>query len=741
MSTIGIDTSTSEDASELTWIWRTLRRRSGMIIAIVLLACVGMTVFILNRTKEYTAFAEILIGPEVNEFSTLEQERDFSPKVFGPAEMESEVRLIKSAHVIKGVIEGLDLEFETDKLTAFLNNVFGGFKTAFGWLRVTEAQSEDVDYEALEAGFILDEFRDNLSIERDPLAHVLSIGYTSKSRAEAALVANTLAETYLKDRLESKRKALTETVENLGRSVDELAGWLKSREREIETFRADSDLYEVRGASPAEQRYNNLAEQLTEARLNLTDAESRLSQADEAVREGKALGSIREVQTSQVISDLRRQETEVQRQIADLATRFGENHPIMTNAKAELQDVQLSIDREIGRIIEQLQLEVTVAGNRHNTIKQQLEKAQAELSGSKTSRIRLKELERDAEAPRRVYEAMLDRYQRAREQEKLLLDSARIIGSAQIPVNPSNMKGILLLGFTALGSCAFGVGVAFLLELTRKGYQNAVELEKDLGHPVLGLVPMVHRTGEGKNERWEILEAYGLTEAIRGLVYTILPKADRQGRDAGKVLAITSSFPDEGKSTIALSLARQAAFSGLRTLLIEGDLRKPGMREGMTKVDTDLGLVDVLRGNVQYADDAITTEQESGVDIMLGMGPADDAFTLMRNARMSQLLTAVAPRYDLVVIDAAPIMAVSETRTLVDLADETLFIVRWKTTDRSAARAALQGLERMDATIAGLLLTQVNLREHLKYEDADRLAYQDRYSQYAEHYKVHAPRG
>ncbi|MDH3662937.1 MAG: AAA family ATPase, partial [Alphaproteobacteria bacterium] len=327
---------------------------------------------------------------------------------------------------------------------------------------------------------------------------------------------------------------------------------------------------------------------------------------------------------------------------------------------------------------------------------------------------------------------LADRHQRAREQDNLLLYSARVIGPAEIPVNPSNASGVLLLGFTAAASCTFGVGLAFVLELLRRGYHNAVEVEKDLGHPVLGLVPTVHWTGTSKSQRWEILETFGLTEAIRNLVHAVSPKVDREGRDSAKVLAITSSFPDEGKSTIALGLARQAALSGLKTLLIEGDLRKPGMREGMNKIE--LGLVDILRGHVRYADDAIVTEPESGVDVILGMGPTDDAFTLMRSGRMSQLLQAASPRYDLIVIDTAPIMAVSETRILVDLADETLFIVRWKTTERSAARAAMRDLERMDARIAGLLLTQVNLREHLKYEDTDRLAYQEKYNQYAQAY-------
>lgn len=730
MSSSGLRLRGSEDGRELAWLWRAVRKHTGKIIAITALACIAMTAFIVTRTKEYTAYTELLIGPDANEFGNLEEGNDNRSEGVGPAELESEIKLIRSTHVISEVIGELDLNFENTSPPII--------ETVFSWLGVTAARSGEEELDPLATGKQLTAFRKKLIIERDPLAYVLSVGYKSPDREEAALVANTLARTYLRDRLESKRKALTETADNLGRSVEELAGWLKSREREIETFRAEADLYAVSGASPTEQRYNTLTQQLTEARLVLTEAESRLSQADEAVRQGKALGSIREVQSSPAIGSLRGQETEIRRNIADLATRFGENHPIMTNAKAELVDVRQSIKREIGRVVEQLQLEVTVAENRYETLKQQLSAAQAELSGSQTSRIRLKELERDAEAPRRVYETMLERYQRAREQEKLLLDSARIIGPAQIPVRPSNVSGMLLLGFTAAGSCAFGVGLAFLIELLRPGYQNAAEAEKDLGHPVLGLIPTVHRSGRAKNERWEILEAYGLTEAIRSLVYAVLPKTDREGRDSAKVLAITSSFPDEGKSTVALSLARQAAFSGLKTLLIEGDLRKPGMQEGMTKIKLDLGLVDILRGDVHYADDAIATEPESGVDIMLGLGPAEDAFTLMRGERMAQLLQAVRPRYDLVVIDAAPIMAVSETRTVIDLADETLFIVRWKTTERSAARAAIRDLERMDASIAGVVLTQVNLREHLKYEDADRLAYQDKYNQYAANYKAHA---
>ncbi len=724
MTSLGTGETSSGEGREFAWMWLAIRKHLSKIIMIVLVASMIAASFVLTRTKEYTAYAEILLGPSTNDFGNLDEDNGRWSEGISPADMESEVRLISSSDVVRDVIEELDLN---------LDQPGWDFKDyILSWANAKNLPSEEELPKAVNDAKKVKAFREQLSISRDPLAYVITVGFESSDPEQSALIANTLAEAYLNDRVQAKRRSLSETAENLRRSVEEMGAWIKSAEREIDDFRADSDLYAVGGASPAEQRYNTLSQELTEARLELTNAQARLSQADDAVRNGKALDSLREVQTSQVINSLRSQESEIKREIADLSTRFGANHPVMTNKNAELSDIRQSIDREIDRVVDQLQLEATVAENRFNTIKSQVEAAQSDLASSQATRIRLSELERDAEAPRRVYETMLERYQRAREQEKILADSARIIGRATVPDQPSNISGLLLLGFTAAGSCAAGIGLAFLLEARRPGFANGQEIEQALGYPVLSMVPLVHQSNRSKksNDRWQVFEAYGLTEAIRSLVYAIMPKSDMRERDTGKIVAITSSYPDEGKSTISLSLARQASFSGLRTLLIEGDLRKPGLREGLRTINATYGLVHLLRATVNDAYECISTEPDSGVDIMLGFGPADDAFTLLRGDRMGQLLEGVRSRYDLVIIDCAPILAVSETRSLIDLSDESLFVVRWKSTERSAAKTAIRDLERIGAEIAGIVMNQVDLREHLKYEEADRLAYQEKYQGY-----------
>lgn len=335
----------------------------------------------------------------------------------------------------------------------------------------------------------------------------------------------------------------------------------------------------------------------------------------------------------------------------------------------------------------------------------------------------------------RFYQIMLDRYDRAREREEDFEDPARIIERATVPNKPSNFSGLLLFGIVVAGSCAIGIGAASLLEALQPGYASASEVEAELGHQVVSMLPLVQKPKGSKKSaaRWQVYEAYGLTEAVRTLVYALLPKRDLHHQQDCKIVAITSSYPDEGKSTVALSLARQASFGGLRTLLIEGDLRKPGLQARLETINPTYGLADLLRSTVDDVYECVVTEPESEVDIMLGFGPAEDSFTLMRSERMAQLLDAIRPHYDLVILDCAPIMAVSETRSLVDLADETVFVVRWKTTERGAAKTAMRDLERMDTKITGIVINQVDLREHLRYADADRLAYQEKYARYVEH--------
>ncbi|MGH1478568.1 MAG: GumC family protein [Geminicoccales bacterium] len=717
------------NGNELAWAVRAIRKHLFGIVLLVGVAVAAAAAYVVLREDEYVAYAEILIEPVGDSFGNLKEDRDRVLPVVEPAEMETALKLVTSNKVLRPAIDRLNFRLSSQEGAGFAKMMQGWFKA--------EALENEPSAQPNEAT-VLRLFREKLIIQRDALASIISIGYRSTDPKEAATVANTVAEIYLDERLKAKREVYSRTALHLDQRVKEMATWLRSAEAEIERYKADADLYEVGGAAPVEQRYAKLSDQLTEANIALTEAKARLSQADRTFGDEAAddiaisdLDSIKEVQASAVIGDLRRQESEFNGRLADLRSQYGKNHPLVLNTLAGLADVKASIEAEIRRIVEQLNLEVDVAANRVATIEQNLREAQRQLDSSQASRIGLRELERDVAGPSRVYELLLDRSQRAREQEKLVADTARIVSQAIAPDRPDQLSGKLLLGVVCFAFGSAGAGLAVVRELRRPGYLDADSLIDDLQCKVLGLVPRVRRaSGSGATSQKRSLEAFAFVEAVRGIVQKIVPRYPDKVFTGAKVLAVTSCFPDEGKTTLSLSLARQASFGGLKVLMIEGDLRKAGLREKLKTMEIDTGLVHVLKGTAT-ADDAIVEEPASQVDMLFGLGPAKDAFRLIRSPNMNALIEEKRQLYDLIVVDCGPALAVSDTQSLLELADGVVFVVRWQTTERSAVRGVLRDLKLQQIDIAGVVMTQIDLAEHMKYGETDQLHYQEKYHSYA----------
>lgn len=729
----------SSETSELAWIARTIRKRWLMIVALVAVATLAAGSYVKLRVKEYTAYAEILIQKDNADFASLNDGNSNNRKNIGPTEMESEVRLVRSFRVLQTVLGEVELPDLAQKAWFPDSYVRAAEAAVRKWMPTEIEDDVETGSHLLEAQK-LRTFRKHLDIRRDPLASVISVGYKSVDPNTAAKVANLVAEAYLESRIASKRNALGETASQLRRGVDEMETSLKGIERDIERFRSDADLYSVDGVALVERRYLDLVDERTKSQLALSEAKTRLAQADAARIDDGELGSIKEVQGSRIISELRVQESQLRRRMSDLAEEFGPNHPNIKKMQAELAGIDISITVEIDRIVKQISREVWVAENRLEEITKQIHAAQRDLAGSQSSQLTLRELERKAVSSREIYEAMLDRLKRATEQEKLVVDTARLISPAVIPTLPSNFSGIFIVGAVATGSCFIGIGLASLREMRIPGFTHSADVEGEFGHEVLCMLPhtknLTHLGLKMARNHREQLEALAYVEGVRSIVNSIVPSRQVFDETEGKILAVTSSFPGEGKTTLSLHLAGEAARNGIKTLLIEADLRKVGLRPELENILSPLqekGLVDLLEeGSSEVFSDAIMTDPSSGADIILGFGPSKDAFALSRSRKMVTLLKSVKSFYDLIVIDCAPILAVSDTQSLCRLADETLFLVRWQSTDRGAVQSAMQELKRAEVSIGGVVMTRVDLGAHMKYGNAaNKLRYQDKYGDYA----------
>jgi succinoglycan biosynthesis transport protein ExoP len=200
----------------------------------------------------------------------------------------------------------------------------------------------------------------------------------------------------------------------------------------------------VQGSSGAELRYVELSRELSLAEADLARAAARAGQLQGGI------DTLAEGGASPVITDLRRQEAELNRRVAELSTLYGDRHPTMINARAELRDIQRSLARERQRLVEQVTTEREVAQARVDDLRGQLDRLEATLGRNTTAQVQLDQFESRSETTRRTYEDLLERFQRATEQQHLLRSPARIVTPARPPAKPDGRRSILVLGFTAM---------------------------------------------------------------------------------------------------------------------------------------------------------------------------------------------------------------------------------------------------------------------------------------------------
>jgi capsular exopolysaccharide synthesis family protein len=254
-------------------------------------------------------------------------------------------------------------------------------------------------------------------------------------------------------------------------------------------------------------------------------------------------------------------------------------------------------------------------------------------------------------------------------------------------------------------------------------FRNGGQLEAETGVPVLGLVPQV-RLPPGHRIDTYLAEkpASSYAEAFR-IVWFSLKHAVPEG--GLRVLLVTSSVPEEGKSVTALSLARTAAKMSLKVALVDADVRRPSIGR-MLGVAPVKGIAEILKGEATL-DEAMMRDPLSSVDVLMPSAP--QAIDLMATSTdLARLVSELRERYDLVVIDSPPTMPVADVQVLARLADYTLFCVRWNETPRASVVASVRSL--VAANVAGTLLTRVNIRKHARYGYGDVGYYYGKYPGY-----------
>ncbi|MFZ2619690.1 MAG: polysaccharide biosynthesis tyrosine autokinase, partial [Alphaproteobacteria bacterium] len=612
--------------------------------------------------------------------------------------------VIRSAYIAGRVVDKLKLTEDPLFNPSLTPSVLGHAKAYVKSLIFGAGESQEDAARAVAVQILLGRY----SVSNPPRSFSIFVTAQARDAEMSATLANAIADEYLKDQLETRFNATKRAGDWLGGRLEELRDAVRNSEQAVQKFREENNLYEQEGVTLNDQQMSELNSQLILARTSRAEAEAKLGRIRQLAKTGR-INSAGDVLSSNLIQRLREQEAEVQRKVADLSTRYGAKHPELAKVKAELTDLRGKIGMEVQNILGSLESDVEIARSREIELQKNLTGVQKEAGTSTAAEVKLAELTREASANRQLYESFLNRSKETNEQVDLEQADARLVARAEMPLKPSYPKKTLVMLLALFAGMGLGLAVALVLERLDNGFRTPEQVEQTIGLRVVGQVPLFKHQ---KHPVSYILEkpTSSFAESIRS-VRTALHFANPD--EPAKVVLITSSVTNEGKSTFASAMGALAAKGGQKVVLVDCDMRRPGTSK-MFNITSEKGLGDLLVGDITRK--ALTVlHPESGLHIIPARADTPNSNELLGSKKMKALLAELKAEYDLIILDSPPVSAVADPLTLAEIADTVLFVVRWAETARNLAQASVRTLVSTRAKITGIVLTQVDVEQSRSY--------------------------
>lgn len=516
--------------------------------------------------------------------------------------------------------------------------------------------------------------------------YVLEIRATARDPKLARAIADAVALAYLEDQTDAARTATRRANEALAARLDELRGQLREADEKVQVWRAQHGLVGKDGSAVTEQQLAELNQRLVQAQATLATARARY---DEVRRAGA--DSTGQALNSQVITALRTQLAQAKQKEAELTATYGDRHPQVIQIREQIAAIEAQIAAEIGRIAEAARSDLAIAERDVANLQAELDRLTGRDVADAAALIQLRELQRQADAVREVYESVLARVRETAEQEQLEAPSARILAPAATPTAASFPPRTFIVG----AALAFGLGLGVALALVRERLDDRVRSAAQLrreGLEVLAVLPPYDAPKKGR--------ANGFDYAIRMMRAELRDPVDRQRERSALIVGTRSG---DGAASVALNLALAAVSCGERVLIVDAD---PATR-ALTRLVAPtavIGLYDVLSGRVPLME-ALVGDKRSGLSAL--PMPARKSPTRARPPRgaYERLIAQARARFDYIVLVGAPLADEPDSRAIAEAADQVALVLRAGRATRTDLATALRALRVRGEKTCGIVLT------------------------------------
>ena len=673
--------------------WRTIRKRWPFVVLSMIIATVVAFVYTYRQQKVYEATCQIIIDPAPPQ--VLPGSKDVvemgTGSFWGNKEFyETQYHIIQSTNVGQRTAEKLGLQYDPDYV-----GVLGLNHDLASLGRAVAAQ---------------------IAVKPLKDSHLAMITVTDGKPQRAALIANTVADTYIEYNLDYKLEGARTAMAWLSEQESDLKRQLEESELKLYQFKKDRNLLAVSLDDKQSMLSNNLASvngKLTDIRISRLALEAKrrmIERARDNIAEEETLPELRDNAAVQTKRELY---LTLSKDYADLATRYGPEHPRMKALQVQMDEVRKAYDKEMSQVLLTFEKTYEEVVDNEKALRSLMEQQKNEAIELSKIEIEYRPLMRASQQDDKMYSLISSRQKEIDITGPMRTNNVRVLERAIVPGAPIRPKPIQNLMLGLLLGLGTGVALAFAIEALDNTLKTQADVEQFLGVPVLGLVPVIGTAQEPSEAVSDDLRQRDLgvfldpksvaAECCRSIRTNILfMSPDRPIR----TMVITSPSPQEGKTTTAINLGVTMAEAGGRVLLVDTDMRRPRLHRSFG-VGNQAGISTVIVGKIAL-EDAIKHTDVPNLDV-LTCGPVPpNPSELLHTDRFAAVLADCAKLYDRVILDSPPTSAVTDPAVLGNLVDGVILIIKAGETTRDSAIHARRQLMSAKARVVGVVVNAID---------------------------------
>jgi succinoglycan biosynthesis transport protein ExoP len=540
-------------------------------------------------------------------------------------------------------------------------------------------------------------------------SRLVNVSFTARDPKFAALAVNTLVDEYVEQNLQVKVQGSQNMLEWLHKELE------KQQQKVQDSEQALSDYRDKQNALSLDDKQNIVTQRLTQLSDALTRTRTVKAQKDalyKQVREMSASTSpdaIPAIAQNPAIQTLKSKIADLAQQRAQLSEKYGEKWPALQAVNANLLEARSQLEAETAKALQSIKNDYETAILEERTLAANLEAAKADAQDLSRKSVGYNVMEREAKSNRQVYESLLAREKELSVASNSRANNVRVIDRAEIPRAPVTPGGRRTWLLSLAVGLALAIAVAFGLDYMNDTIKTPEDISRRLKLPFLGLIPSVRGQKHPVLTSSHVPHDFG--EAFRSLRTALIAKYPGEGT---KIITVTSAQPLEGKTTTAANIAMALAYGGARVLLIDADMRRPGLHRPL-RLTNERGLSQVLIGQARVRDVIQRTVDPNLLAITAGKTPPNPS-ELLASERMKTLLANMSHGpFDWIIVDTPPVLAVTDAVILAPHVSGVTFVVGAEMTRRRLAERAIETISSSHPRICAVVLNKVDFARNKYY--------------------------